>query len=65
MKLTNYQIFTYAQILHDLFDKDDVYIPVKANFIIQKNIRLISLAGEEIEKARLQIASYYGTLNEA
>ncbi len=65
MKLTNFTIFEYAQNLYGLFDKDDLYIPVKANFLIQKNIRLIAAAGEEIEKARLQIASHYGELNEA
>lgn len=64
MKLTNNKIYQYAQDLIGIFDVDDLYIPVKANFIIQKNIRLITEAGREIEQSRLQIARHYGTLNE-
>ena len=56
MKLTNYQIYEYAQILAALFETQDLYIPVKANFIIQKNIRTIAMARAEIEEARLKIA---------
>lgn len=63
MKLTNYQIFEYAQSLFDIFKNDNLYIPVKANFYIQKNIKLIAAAGEEIERSRLQIAQHYGILN--
>lgn len=64
MILTNYQIYEYAQALFGIFDKEDTYIPVKANFLIQKNIRLIAQAGEEIEKTRFQIAQHYGKLDE-
>ena len=64
MKLTNYQIYEYAQNLSGIFTNSDLYIPVKANFLIQKNIRLIAAAGEEIEKSRLQIAQHYGKLDE-
>ena len=64
MKLTNYQIFEYVQKLFNIFENNDLYIPVKANFYIQKNIRTIATAGEEIEKSRLQIAQHYGVLNQ-
>lgn len=64
MKLTNYQIFEYVQKLFNVFENNDLYIPAKANFYIQKNIRTIATAGEEIEKSRLQIAQYYGVLNQ-
>ena len=64
MKLTNYQIYEYAQNLSGIFTNSDLYIPVKANFLIQKNIRLIAAAGEEIEKSRIQIAQHYGKLDE-
>lgn len=63
MKLTNYQIFEYTQNLFNIFKNDTLYIPVKANFYIQKNIKLIAVAGEEIEKSRLQIAQHYGALD--
>ena len=64
MKLNNYQIYEYAQELSGIFTNSDLYIPVKANFLIQKNIRLIAAAGEEIEKSRFQIAQHYGKLDE-
>ena len=63
MVLINYQIFEYSQNLFDIFENNNVYIPVKANFYIQKNIKLIAAAGEEIEKSRLQIAQHYGILD--
>ena len=43
MILTNYQVYEYAQIFDALFETQDLYIPVKANFIIQKNIEYIQL----------------------
>ena len=64
MTFNNYQIYEYTQVFNDLFEKQDLYIPVKANFIIQKNIRTITMAGAEIEEARLKIAQRYGELNE-
>ena len=64
MKLNNYQIYEYAQQLSSTFINADLYIPIKANFLIQKNIKLIVAAGEEIEKSRLQIAQHYGKLDE-
>lgn len=64
MKLNNYQIYEYAQSLSNIFVNSDLYIPAKANFLIQKNIGIITTMGEEIEKSRLQIAQHYGTFNE-
>jgi hypothetical protein len=34
MKLNNNQIYQYAQNLSSIFDNKDLYIPVKANFLI-------------------------------
>ena len=64
MTFNNYQIYEYMQVFNDLFEKQDLYIPIKANFIIQKNIRTIVTAGAEIEEARLNIGQRYGKLNE-
>ena len=64
MTFNNYQIYEYTQVFNDLFEKQDLYIPIKANFIIQKNIRTIVTAGAEIEEARLNIGQRYGKLNE-
>ena len=63
MKITNYQIFEYMQNLINIFENNNLYIPVKANFLIQKNIKLIAAAGEEIERSRLQVAQHYGVLD--
>ena len=63
MILSNQQIYQYFQELIGWVSKDDLYIPVKANFYIQKNIKLIAAAGEEVEQSRLQIAQHYGTLD--
>lgn len=64
MKLTNRVIYQYAQRLTGFFDNTSTYIPVKANFYIQKNISTLMEKGQEIETARIQIVSHYGELNE-
>lgn len=59
MKLTNNEIYTRAlELAH--FNELDIYIPVKANFKIQKNIAALTAAAQEIEKARAKIAEYFG-----
>ena len=64
MKLTNYQIYQYSQELLNMFADFDLYIPAKANFLIQKNFKIITDASVEIEKTRLEIAQHYGTLDQ-
>lgn len=64
MKFTNMELYEQAQQLMHVFDNENLYIPAKANFYIQKNIKLIIDAGEEIEQARIQIAQHYGTLDQ-
>lgn len=63
MKLNNYKIYENAQALSEAFLQSDLYIPVKANFAIQKNIKVMAAAGEEIEKSRIAVVSHYGTLD--
>lgn len=64
MQLTNYNIFNYAQNCYNLFENETIYLPAKINFLIQKNIKIIMAAGEEIEKIRIQIVSHYGKLDQ-
>ena len=64
MKFTNYKIVEQANALSAIFNNNDLYIPVKANFLIQKNLKKLVEAAEEIEKARLEIGQHYGELNE-
>ena len=64
MKMTNLEIYTNAQALNEAFTDGTQYLPVKANFFIQKNkAELISLA-QDIDNARLNIVRNYGELNE-
>lgn len=63
MVFNNFQIYQMADSLIGLFDNKDIYIPVKANFIMQKNIQTIVAAAREIDKARLDILKHYGEYN--
>lgn len=65
MKFTNYEIYQYANSLQGIFDNKDLYIPVKANFLMQKNIGVIAAAAQEIERSRMEIAQHYGELDES
>lgn len=64
MIFNNFQIYQMADSLIGLFDNKDIYIPVKANFIMQKNIQVIVAAAREIDKARLDVLKHYGKHNE-
>lgn len=61
MKLTNQQIYNYAQVLRAF--SMDIKLPVRINFFLQKNIQIIMNAFEEIEKARFDIGARYGVPN--
>lgn len=64
MKLTNNEIYTYAQQLSMAFQDGAQRLPFKLNFFIQKNKNnLINLA-QDIEKSRLEIAKTYGELDQ-
>lgn len=64
MKLTNNQIYEYGQFLA-IFSNNNIKMPVRISFYLQKNIQIIRQAAEEIENARLALAAQYGTLNES
>lgn len=63
MKLTNQQIYEYANNLH-IFNGFDIKLPVKISFFMQKNIKVIVEAANEIEESRLSIARSYGAYSE-
>ena len=63
MKLTNQQIIEYAQQLA-VFENCEIKLPVKINFFLQKNIRTLYAAAQEIEAARLDIGKNHGELTE-
>ena len=63
MRLTNNQIYEYGQKLA-IFANNNLKMPVRINFYLQKNIQLITRTAEEVETARLGLAAQYGEPNE-
>lgn len=60
--MKNKQIYIIAERLSGL-DFDNIILPIRINFYLQKNIRAIKAAYEEIEQARLFIGKQFGTPN--
>lgn len=63
MKLTNFEIYNYAQQLAEAFNDSEQRLPVKLNFFIQKNKSILTSLAQDIEQARMEIAKTYGELN--
>lgn len=62
--LTNKQIYDYATGLINNFSNNDLKLPVKINFYLQKNqLELLPLA-QDIEQQRMDIIQEYGVLDE-
>jgi len=61
--MINLEIYAYANALMDAF-KEDIVLPVKVNFYLQKNMTRMVEAGKEIEKTRMDIIQKYGTPTE-
>ena len=64
MVIDNYTIYKIAKDLIVLQSMEN-YIPAKANFFMQKNIKTIMEAAKEIEKTKMEIAKHYGELDES
>lgn len=58
--MTNFEIYNITNSYQEAFGDFKSYIPAKANFYIQKNIKAIAAAAQAVEEARLQIATHYG-----
>lgn len=65
MTLTNNEIYMYTRQLMDAFQDGEQKLPIKINFYLQKNKNTLLGLAQDIEKARLEIAQNYGTLDEA
>lgn len=63
MKLTNNQIYTYATNLATAFQDSTQKFPVKINFYLQKNKEVLLTMAQDIEKARMDLLSNYGHLD--
>lgn len=60
-KFSNKEIFNIAQLLYSNFvETENFFLPIKANFILQKNIKLFIDEAQLIENMRQSIAKKYG-----
>ena len=61
MKLTNLQIYNYANALLTEFGANcNIKLPVRINFFLQKNLQTLMSLAREIEEARMNIVREYG-----
>ena len=61
--MTNLEIYNHANALMSCF-QEELTLPVKVNFYLQKNMTRMIEAGKEIEKTRMDIVQKYGTPTE-
>ena len=64
MKLTNTQIYNYAQALNTAFTEKELHLPVRINFYLQKNAQTLAEASKGIEESRMAIIRQYGEENQ-
>lgn len=64
MLLTNNEIYNYARQLLRAFQDSNQRLPIKVNFYLQKNKNTLITLAQDIEKARMEIISLYGILDE-
>lgn len=63
MKLSNYNIYNYANKLSQEFNETcNIKLPIKINFYLQKNIETLYKLAIEIDKMREQIIKTNGSL---
>lgn len=64
MKLTNEQIYIIAQNLFIAFNESTLTLPVKINFALIKNKKILLELAQEIDLLRENIVAKYGTQSE-
>lgn len=64
MKLTNVQIYSYAQELNGAFTDKNQYLPAKIGFCIQKNAQTLLTLAQEIEERRMELLRHYAVTDE-
>lgn len=62
MKLTNGEIYSYALALNKAFADNTQRLPMKVNFYLQKNKKILIDLAQDIETSRLEIAQSYGDI---
>ena len=63
MKLTNKQIYDYAIALMEAFKDNTQKLPIKINFYLQKNKKILLDLGQDIETSRMEIIREHGILD--
>lgn len=58
--MKNLEIYSIASCLIEAFQDDEQKFPVKMNFFLQKNKKVLLNLAQEIEEARIEIAKTYG-----
>lgn len=61
---TNFEIYTMAKQLTENFQDNNQYLPIKVNFFMQKNKKLILDLAQGISDSRLDIIKHYGSITE-
>ena len=64
MKLTNNEIYIYAQNLMMAFEDKEQKLPIKISYYLQKNKNTLLQLAQDIEQSRLEIARSYGEFDE-
>jgi hypothetical protein len=64
MKLTNNEIYNYANNLFAAFNDGEQKLPIKISFYLQKNKNTLLQLAQDIERSRIEIAQSYGELDE-
>ena len=62
MKLTNEQIYNYANSLLQLCSDKEMLLPVRINFYLQKNKNTLVALAQDIEQHRIAILQQYGEI---
>lgn len=61
--MTNLEIYNIANNLLEAFNDNSQKLPVKVNFFLQKNKKVLLSLAQEIEEERINIAQNYGKLD--
>ena len=59
--MSNKQIYDIASQIHEAFNIKDQYLPIKLNFYLQKNKKLLVELAQDIDLSRNNILQRYGT----
>ena len=62
--MKNLDIYTIIQNLLESFQDSNQYLPIKLNFYIQKNKKILFELAQGIDENRMAIVQHYGTLDE-